>query len=157
VTPEPQQKSYPVLLDQPAPELLCYSRESTIAEKFQAMVKLGLLNSRMKDFYDIWLLCRQFSFEAQLLLQAITATFERRDTQVPKSPIFGEDFARQKQGQWRGFLRRLGDGVPAEPDFANVLTVLEDFIGTVLSVDADEATALHWPAGGPWNRRDRGW
>ncbi|QOC22894.1 nucleotidyl transferase AbiEii/AbiGii toxin family protein [Wenzhouxiangella sp. AB-CW3] len=156
VVPEPQRQSYPVLLGQPAPELLCYSRESTIAEKFQAMVALGAINSRMKDFYDIWLLSRQFNFEAAPLLRAITATFERRDTQVPRAPLFEDDFAQEKQGQWRGFLRRLGDEVPAEPDFANVLAELKDFIGTVLAVDADEATALHWPAGGPWNRRDRG-
>jgi predicted nucleotidyltransferase component of viral defense system len=156
VVPEPQRQSYPVLLDQPTPELLCYSRESTIAEKFQAMVALGAINSRMKDFYDIWLLARQFSFEAAPLLRAMTATFERRDTQVPRESLFEDDFARQKQDQWRGFLRRLGNDVPSEPDFANVLALLEDFIGTVLAVDADEATALHWPASGPWDRRDRG-
>lgn len=155
VVPEPQRQSYPVLLSQPAPELLCYSRESTIAEKFQAMVALGTINSRMKDFYDIWLLSRQFNFKAAPLLRAITSTFERRDTQFPRPPLFEDDFGRDKQDQWHGFLRRLGDDVPAEPDFANVLAVLENFIGTVLAVDAGEATALHWPAGGPWNRRGR--
>ena len=60
--PKPEEADLPTLLDSPIPKLLCYSRESAIAEKFQAMIKLGSLNSRMKDFYDIWLLSRQFSF-----------------------------------------------------------------------------------------------
>lgn len=156
LVPEPQRRAYPVLLDLPAPELLCYSRESTIAEKFQAMVALGTINSRMKDFYDIWLLSRQFSFKADGLLQAITATFDRRDTTIPRTPLFEPGFASEKQVQWRGFLRRLGDDVPGEPEFANVLTVLEGFIGTALESDAGEVVALHWSPGGPWHRRERG-
>ena len=156
VVPEPQRRSYPVLLDLPAPELLCYSRESTIAEKFQAMVALGSLNSRMKDFYDIWLLSRQFSFEMAELMLAITATFDRRDTPVPKTPLFDPDFASEKQAQWRAFLRRLGNDVPAEQEFANVLMVLEKFIGTALESNAGGASALHWPPGGPWHRREKG-
>ena len=155
VVPEPQRRPYPVLLDLPAPELLCYSRESTIAEKFQAMVALGSLNSRMKDFYDIWLLSRQFSFEMAELMQAITATFDRRDTPVPKTPLFDRDFASEKQAQWREFIRRLGNDVSAEPEFANALMVLEQFIGTALESGAGEASALHWPPGGPWRRGEK--
>ncbi len=63
VYPEPKQEALPCMLDFPAPWLLCYSPESAIAEKFQAIIYLGSLNSRMKDFYDIWLLSRQFQFE----------------------------------------------------------------------------------------------
>ena len=155
VVPEPQRRLYPVLLDLPAPELLCYRRESTIAEKFQAMVALGSLNSRMKDFYDIWLLSRQFSFQMADLMQAITATFDRRDTSVPKTPLFDRDFAGEKQAQWRAFIRRLGNDVPAEPEFANVLMVLEQFIGTALESGSGEASALHWPPGGLWRRREK--
>ncbi|MFE8069881.1 nucleotidyl transferase AbiEii/AbiGii toxin family protein [Marinobacteraceae bacterium S3BR75-40.1] len=65
VHPAAHRATFPILLNLPAPELLCYSRESAIAEKFQAMVYLGELNSRMKDFYDIWLLARQFDFYPQ--------------------------------------------------------------------------------------------
>ncbi len=72
VFPEPEESELPTLLGSPAPQLLCYSRESAIAEKFEAMVKLGELNSRMKDFYDIWLLSRQFEFSGQKFIRAIT-------------------------------------------------------------------------------------
>ncbi len=68
VYPEPEMHQLPTLLDMPAPRLNCYSRESTIAEKFEAMVKLGVLNSRMKDFYDIWLLARLFDFDGATLI-----------------------------------------------------------------------------------------
>lgn len=74
VIPLPKKSEFPVILNDPAPYIFCYSRESTIAEKFEAMVKLGELNSRMKDFYDIWLLARQFSFESNTLQTAIKKT-----------------------------------------------------------------------------------
>lgn len=87
VLPASQLMRYPTLLDFPAPELLCYSRESAIAEKLQAMVALGELNSRMKDFYDIWLLSRQFTFELSGLRVAVEATFNRRKTTRPEMPV----------------------------------------------------------------------
>jgi len=71
VFPSPEESDLPTLLDSPAPRLLCYSRERAIAEKFEAMVKLGELNSRMKDFYDIWPLCRQLNFAGKSLAEAI--------------------------------------------------------------------------------------
>lgn len=78
VIPSPERASYPKLLDLPAPHIRGYSRESTIAEKFEAMVKLGILNSRMKDFYDIWLLLRHFDFKGPILSEAISKTFPTR-------------------------------------------------------------------------------
>ncbi len=79
VYPKPEINTYPTLLDLPAPKLLSYSKETTIAEKL-AMVKLGELNSRMKDFYDIWLLSRQFQFNGLDLQKAISGTFPQRGT-----------------------------------------------------------------------------
>ncbi len=64
--PKAKKSELPTMLEYPAPKLLCYSRESAIAEKFEAMVKLGMLNSRIKDFYDIWMLSRQFDFDGSL-------------------------------------------------------------------------------------------
>ena len=107
VTPAAVEVTYPVLLDFPAPVLPAYSRESVVAEKFQAMVMLGIVNSRMKDFYDLWVLARQFEFQGPVLCQAIRATFERRRTSVPAevpvalSSEFTQD--RGKQTQWRAF------------------------------------------------------
>jgi len=80
MVPGPVDIVYPTLLDFPAPRLKGYPRETAIAEKFEAMIKLGTLNSRMKDFYDIWLLSRQFDFDGPTLAQAVTATFANRGT-----------------------------------------------------------------------------
>lgn len=99
---------YPSMLDFPTPRLKAYARETVIAEKFQAMVALGRANSRMKDFYDIWILSRSFSFDDDRLARAIAATFMRRETQIPESlpdaltPAFAAD--EQKQRQWRAFV-----------------------------------------------------
>ena len=82
VTPGATEVTYPVLLDFPAPVLPAYSRESVVAEKFQAMVMLGIANSRMKDFYDLQILARQFEFQGAVLSQAMQATFGRRHTPV---------------------------------------------------------------------------
>lgn len=108
VYPEPEKLELPTILNLPAPSLLCYSRESAIAEKFEAMVKLGLLNSRMKDFYDIWLLSCQFHFEHIRLAEAIRLTFERRGTKM-HLPIeaFSDEFISSRQTLWTAFRKRL--------------------------------------------------
>lgn len=99
---------YPVLLDLPAPRLRAYARETVIAEKFQAMVVLGRANSRMKDFYDIWILSRSFDFEGERLARSIAATFARRATPIPIEPpdALSAGFAadEQKNRQWRAFV-----------------------------------------------------
>ena len=98
IFPGPVESDLPtMLLDFPAPRLLGYSRESAIAGKFEAMLKLGELNSRMKDFYDIWLLCRQFDFEGERLAEAIRLTLERRGTMLTDVIVpFSEEFAKAK-------------------------------------------------------------
>jgi hypothetical protein len=82
VVPAAIATTYPTILDLPAPHL-GYSRETAVAEKFEAMVKLGELNSRMKDFFDPWLLSRAFDFDGPRLSEAIEKTFNRRDTVLP--------------------------------------------------------------------------
>jgi nucleotidyltransferase AbiEii toxin of type IV toxin-antitoxin system len=77
--------TFPTLLDLPAPTILAYARETVVAEKYHALVTLGLANSRMKDFYDLWALARQFTFEGATLAQAIESTFGRRQTPLPTS------------------------------------------------------------------------
>src|SRR5262249_22203815 len=131
VTPAPAEAEYPTILDYPAPRLQVYSRETVIAEKLQAMVVLGIANSRMKDFYDIWVLARRFTFQGELLCRAIQATFDRRRTILPLSaplaltPAFFED--RTKQEQWRAFLRRSRLEV-TEIALADVVGALRDFL-----------------------------
>lgn len=126
VIPSATRSNYPTLLDLPAPKLLTYSKESAVAEKFEAMVKLGELNSRMKDFFDIWLLSRSFDFEASQICEAIARTFERRGTPMPeREPVaLTAEFAgdRQKQAQWSGFVRRMKlRDVPSLPEVVSEL------------------------------------
>ncbi len=120
---------YPTLLDLPAPKLRAYARETVIAEKFQAMVALGRANTRMKDFYDIWVLCRTFTFEGDRLARAIAATFARRKTAIPATlpdaltSAFATDKA--KQDQWRAFAA----DVDIDPgDLAAVIDQLAAFL-----------------------------
>ena len=80
ITPGPATVQYPAMLDLPAPELAAYPRETVVAEKFQAMVMLGIANSRMKDFFDLWVLARSFAFAGPALADAVRATFARRKT-----------------------------------------------------------------------------
>src|SRR4029079_13204017 len=89
VTPEAQQEEVPTLLDFPAPILLPYTRDTAIAEKFEAIVNLGLTNSRMKDYYDIWLISQKFDFDGVNLVRAIEATFRRRRAVLPNELPIG--------------------------------------------------------------------
>ena len=129
----PELTDYPTILDLPAPQLYGYSRESTIAEKFEAMVKLGILNSRMKDFFDIWLMLCQFDFEGQKLTEAIAKTFSARGTDIDTKPIaLTNSFAEEstKVAQWRGFIRknRLTN---VSQDLGEVVTTIAAFLGPI--------------------------
>jgi predicted nucleotidyltransferase component of viral defense system len=101
----------PVLLDQPAPKLRAYRYETVIAEKFQALVALGLANTRLKDFYDIWILAQTFDFEGDRLARAIAATFARRTTEIPTELPDGltSTFASDptKRQQWAVFVEEV--------------------------------------------------
>ncbi|NNU38581.1 nucleotidyl transferase AbiEii/AbiGii toxin family protein [Rhizobium sophorae] len=129
VEPDAEELDYPSMLDFPMPRLRGYARETVIAEKFQAMVALGRANSRMKDFYDIWILSRSFSFDGDRLPRAIAATFARRGTMIPRdlpdalTPAFAEDA--QKQRQWRAFV---GDVTHDPGDLANVIADIAEFL-----------------------------
>ena len=151
VYPEPEKLEIPTMLDSPAPRLLCYSRESSIAEKFEAMVKLGVLNSRMKDFYDIWLLSRQFDFDGPRLAEAIQLTFDQRSTALPAEvEAFTESFIDAKQVQWTAFRRRLQqDHVPAS--FRTITASLERFLSPVVAaLSSGKPRPKNWAAPGPW-------
>jgi len=151
VYPGVEEKELPTMLDFPAPRLLCYSRESTIAEKFEAMVKLGVLNSRMKDFYDIWLLSRQFNFDGSKLAEAVRLTFERRGTTLPATiEAFTEPFILAKQAQWEAFRKRLGqDSIPAS--FREIVAQLDEFLSPIVASHAEgKPKPTQWTAPGPW-------
>jgi Nucleotidyl transferase AbiEii toxin, Type IV TA system len=153
VVPQSATVEYPTILPLPAPRLRGYSRGSAVAEKFEVMVKLGMLNSRLKDFFDIWLLSRQFDFEGRTLATAVAKTFARRRTVVPAEPVALTDgFAADtgKQTQWQGFIRRSRlEHVP--DNLAAVVTTIAVFLGPIAKALASGNVFDHvWQAPGPW-------
>jgi Nucleotidyl transferase AbiEii toxin, Type IV TA system len=111
VTPAPVRTEYPTLLDLPHPHLLAYPRETVISEKLETMVKLGITNSRMKDFHDLHTLSSTFEFDGKTLADAVRATFEQRKTEWPSNDVplaftaeFYED--QNKIKQWRAYLNK---------------------------------------------------
>jgi len=157
VVPAAVATDYPTILDLPAPHLLAYSKETAVAEKFEAMVKLGELNSRMKDFFDVWLLSRSFDFDGPRLSEAIAKTFERRGTVLP----IGEPVAltaefsgnAQKQAQWAGFIRRMK--LRDVPALAEIVDRLRTFLmPPIRAASTGEDFRLHWDgARREWARR----
>jgi predicted nucleotidyltransferase component of viral defense system len=154
VTPAPQLVTYPALLEFPAPSLKAYPRETVVAEKFQAMVVLGMANSRMKDFYDVWTLARHFKFDGPTLCAALQATFTRRQTPLPVTPPlaltsdFGTD--RAKTVQWAAFLKK-GKLVDQPPPLSTVVVLLEGFLMPPTLALVSQATWNRNWVGGNWS------
>lgn len=153
LTTRPSVLDYPTLLTMPAPQIQAYPMEAVIAEKLEAMVHLGMLNSRMKDFFDVWFLARTFSFEAAALADAIRATFERRGT-----PLDTEAFAAliselstdsSKRTQWQAFLNK--GKLIAPSNFADVAGAILQFASFPLQArSASNPEAESWSPSGPW-------
>jgi hypothetical protein len=151
VYPAPETHTFPTFLNQPAPKLLCYSRESAIAEKFEAMLSLRELNSRMKDFYDIWQLSRQSDFDGLHLSRAINETLKRRNTGVDLEFLaFSESFSKNRQPHWKAFVSRLKQE-HVSTQFAEVLVQIRLFLQPIAEahVSNREFTG-RWVAPGPW-------
>lgn len=154
VTPGPERIIFPTLLDAPAPQLLAYPRHTMVAEKVEAMVRLGLANRRMKDFYDLWLLSQLFEFNGRTLCEAIRNTFGRRSMPLPAGlPMaFTDEFRKdaQKQAQWRAFVRK------SKPEMVSgdIETVIGDVAAFLMPVieaaQAGKRFELSWRQGGPW-------
>lgn len=154
VSPEARIVEYPAFFDHPTPRLRGYSRESAIAEKLHAMVRHDLLNSRMKDFYDIWILSRQFDFDGASLADAIRKTFARRETKLAERPIvaFTEAFYRDpaKTTFWLAFVRKFRLE-PAPPSFEDVVLAVSTFLQPIIDALVRESSPnIQWKAGGPW-------
>jgi Nucleotidyl transferase AbiEii toxin, Type IV TA system len=154
VTPGVTEIAYPTLLDGPAPVLLAYPPETVIAEKLQALVALGTTNTRMKDFYDLWMLARGFAFGGDVLSRAIAATFARRGSNIPEgvpaglSPAFARDPGRQRQ--WDAFLDRTGLSGQA-PGFDSLVDQLRGFLlPPLVALSSGRPFPMQWREGGPW-------
>jgi hypothetical protein len=134
VTPAPEESDYPVLLDDlPTPRLLVYPRYTVIAEKFHAIASLGMTNSRMKDFFDLWVLTRDSELDTSVLNRAITATFARRGTALPTTTPLGlsDEFSADnaKKTKWRAFI---GRNQLAAPELQIVVQHLRRFLESIL-------------------------
>ena len=154
VTPSPQTVDFPTILDLPAPRLKAYPRETVIAEKFQAMVMLGVANSRMRDFYDVWILAKRFPFEGKVLGKAIRETFTRRKTPLPKTtPVaFTPEFYNHadKRKLWDAFLATRGAGEETGGLAEVAVAITEFLLPPTLAASAGKLFDLIWPPSGPW-------
>jgi hypothetical protein len=149
----PIQIVYPAMLDFPAPVIRSYNKETVVAEKLEALTALGLLNSRMKDFYDLAFLSRMYPFDGEVLTAAIAATFGHRGTTVEAEPLgltpaFHHDPTRAIQ--WRAFVQR--SRFPDQPgELRRLIDDIRRFARQPLAAVSEKKTfKAFWLAGGPW-------
>lgn len=159
VTPGPEDVEYPVMLSEfAAPKLRVYPRYTVVAEKFEALSSLGIANSRMKDYFDLWILAQHTDFDGDTLRQAVQATFDRRKTALTGQAPFGltDAFAQdaQKQMQWQGFLKKNRLEALALNDVIAALTTF--MLPVIEAASANMAFPTRWQAGGPWSPADVG-
>ncbi len=154
VTPGPEDVEYPVMLSEfAAPKLRVYPRYTVVAEKFEALSSLGIANSRMKDYFDLWILAQHTDFDGDTLRQAVQATFDRRKTALTGRIPFGltDEFAQdvQKQAQWQAFLRKNRLEALA---LHEIIAALSSFMLPVIeAASANTTFPAMWPGGGHWS------
>ncbi|MBC8206094.1 MAG: nucleotidyl transferase AbiEii/AbiGii toxin family protein [Kiritimatiellales bacterium] len=144
----------PTLLDFPAPKLRCYHQLTAIAEKFQATIKLGELNSRMKDFYDIWNIIQHEEIDGAELQKACGATFEQRETLFDlEVRFFSENFSEAlgKETQWTAFVRKQGLEDVAPAGFEEVVGILQTFFRPMVESQlSGKVFSARWKTSGQW-------
>ena len=160
ITPSSEVIELPGFLDLPRTRFRAYPKETVVAEKFQAMVALGMANTRMKDFYDVWFLATRFAFKGPSLASAVKATFACRRTALPEdtpaalTTQFHDDD--DKRRQWAAFLARTRPEAQP-PGLPDVTALIWRFVGPAVaalrnaSADAGSVFKKSWPAGGPWD------
>jgi hypothetical protein len=155
ITPERRAEAYPTLLEHPTPRLWTYPRETSVAEKFETMVRRGPTNTRMRDFWDVAVLAERFTFDGETLSAAVEGTFRRRGTPLGRElpdalrPAFYEDANRIKQ--WEAFQRNVGAAIDAPTRFGVAGEIIRAFLGPIReSLVRDEPFPRTWPARGPW-------
>jgi len=158
VHPVPEIVAYPTLLDHPAPEVAAYHPATVVAEKLEAMVALGMANSRMKDFFDLLWMADHMELDGDQLVAAVRSTFLRRQRALPQGPPIAltVDFAEDgsKQVQWGAFIRKSRlDG--REGGLPEVVGCLSAFLGPLLESATGDGSPGHWSPGGPWRREQR--
>ena len=155
VTPPASKTKLPSILNMPPATIKTYSRETVVAEKVESMVSLGIANSRMKDFFDVYLLSRNFEFDGQILQEAIESTFTRRNTAIPKETTlaftkeFSEDLT--KQTQWKAFSGRT-EGL-LEVGLDQVVQGIAEFVTPIFrAINNAEEHTLTWKTKDGWRK-----
>jgi hypothetical protein len=152
MVPGPRMIEYPVFLGGDTIQLLAYPIESSIAEKLQAMVALGNANSRMKDFYDVWICSNHLDFNTDALLKAIDATFKNRETPVPADDVeaLTTAFSERHRVQWNAFVRKIGENDLIDA-FGRVVDDVRSFaIPALSSLAGGKRLVKQWKAGRGW-------
>lgn len=155
VIPAPINLDFPTILDFPAPRIYAYPKESVVSEKLQILVKFGIANSRMKDYYDLYVMAIFFGFKGSFLLKAIRSTFRSRNTEIPKNtPIaFSDDFVsdKTKQQQWSAFIK-LNNAHQIPDSLGEIISSLSEFLLPPLQAATKNSDSwkYSWKEGGPW-------
>ncbi|MHB9003349.1 MAG: nucleotidyl transferase AbiEii/AbiGii toxin family protein [Coriobacteriia bacterium] len=155
--PEPGWVDYPTLLGTDSPRILAYQPATAVAEKFETMIAKGLSNSRVKDYYDIWMLSRALRFRGVELRDAIQATFSQRGTSMPRArpPVLAGEFANQPaaRAQWVAFSKKLrASGLDVPDDLSTIVERVSTFVVPVaVAVAAGAAFELMWEPDSGWS------
>lgn len=156
IIPAAKEMTFPTLLDMEAPIVKAYSIETIVAEKFEAALDLADLNSRMKDFYDIWMLSQTYSFHGIALQKSIKATCQRRKTALnPRAEVLTKEFAdhSDKRTQWSSFLRKSKIADISE-DFSAIMEEIRIFLYPVANaIEKGVRFEEAWLPEGPWQKR----
>lgn len=160
VLPRPRLADYPTVLDHTPPRVKVYPAEAVVAEKLEALVSLGMVNSRMKDIHDLWTLAMEHAFDGMTLCRSIEATFRRRETAVPQLPpvALTEEFSTEpsRVTLWAAFLGRAGLEKPRR--LKEAIETVAGFAWPVLqAITAERGETWHrtWPPAGPWKATRR--
>jgi predicted nucleotidyltransferase component of viral defense system len=155
VTPEIEENDFPSMLEMSSPRILTYPKETVVAEKLQSMIHLGMQNSRMKDFFDLFWMSRLFSFEGPVLKKAIQSTFQRRKTPIASVPplVFSDEFSLDsvKHSQWKAFLNK-NDISDMSEDFSDIIGKLRYFLAPPLkSASSGRRFSFSWTPNEAWH------
>ncbi|MFU8771653.1 MAG: nucleotidyl transferase AbiEii/AbiGii toxin family protein [Anaerolineales bacterium] len=156
INPPPMVVNFPTILDFPNPVVYAYQPETVLSEKVEAIYCLGDLNTRMNDFYDIWVISNEFQIDGSSLLEAMSTTFMTRGTrfEVGLSTLFSEEFIGSKSDLWKAFLAGIGKQEIVSTNFESILVRIEEFIQPIMDVLTNDGNLdKKWDPKKGWRER----
>ena len=155
IVPQPETVDFPTILDFPAPRLKAYRPETIVAEKLEAIVQLGEINTRMKDFYDLFTIAGLLEIDGTLLVEAIKTTFSARHTDIPDVTPAGltAGFGSRHEPEWRAFLDRIAEDSKGFSTLSQVIEELRSFTEPAIrAARTEEFFDMSWKPGQGWTR-----